>query len=368
MPQISIYLPLYNAEAALEPFLDSLRLQSFEGYELIIIDNGSTDRTPRIASKAAASDGRILFKSFEKRQNICLCNQWGLFLARADLFMITEAKARWSPEYLALLHEAIRSDDNLTLAYGQCGLSYPGPDGRSVFQRVSHDFDLTEKDPKARFIHLLEGPEFPLTYYGLFRRKMLLENHFLRHLFIYDCIRPLQEGLALTGPMVQINKEIWSMSTDTTLTVADCRSRQVEKLCAKKIEPFIPYMICFMLFMASIHTAPLSVDKKDELLGECVRSLLGRWRTELEAEISLIINQVDAGYIQHELFGDESSLPPGAFPYLNRLAYMNNWSSLHYFSNFIPNAPGLKSALSRCLCALGYQEEADFIELNGSVK
>lgn len=57
MPLLSVILPAYNAEAYLEPAVQSVIQQSFEDFELIIIDDGSKDRTPKILE--AIDDHRV---------------------------------------------------------------------------------------------------------------------------------------------------------------------------------------------------------------------------------------------------------------------------------------------------------------------
>lgn len=58
-PKISLLSPVYNEEAHLAEMLESLRIQSFECWELLIVDDGSTDGTLGIATEAARRDPRI---------------------------------------------------------------------------------------------------------------------------------------------------------------------------------------------------------------------------------------------------------------------------------------------------------------------
>lgn len=48
MPKVSILMPVYNAEQYLSQALDSIVSQSFEDWELILINDGSTDRSESI--------------------------------------------------------------------------------------------------------------------------------------------------------------------------------------------------------------------------------------------------------------------------------------------------------------------------------
>ena len=59
MPQISVVLPVYNAELRLTPCLDALLTQTIDSMEIIAIDDGSTDSSPAILDRYAESDPRI---------------------------------------------------------------------------------------------------------------------------------------------------------------------------------------------------------------------------------------------------------------------------------------------------------------------
>lgn len=58
-PCISIVLPVYNGEKFLQESLDSIMSQSFQNWELIIVDDCSTDKSPQIMDEYASCDDRI---------------------------------------------------------------------------------------------------------------------------------------------------------------------------------------------------------------------------------------------------------------------------------------------------------------------
>lgn len=61
LPRISIGMPVYNGEAFLEAAIESILAQTFEDFELIISDNGSSDRTADICRRYANRDNRIRY-------------------------------------------------------------------------------------------------------------------------------------------------------------------------------------------------------------------------------------------------------------------------------------------------------------------
>lgn len=60
MPKVSIIVPIYNSETYLRECLDSVFAQHFKDYELILVDDGSSDRSGEIVEEYASNDRRII--------------------------------------------------------------------------------------------------------------------------------------------------------------------------------------------------------------------------------------------------------------------------------------------------------------------
>ena len=58
-PVVSVIIPVYNAEHYLERCLESIQRQSFRDFELILVDDGSADRSPEICREYQARDSRV---------------------------------------------------------------------------------------------------------------------------------------------------------------------------------------------------------------------------------------------------------------------------------------------------------------------
>ena len=58
-PSLSIIIPVYNNECYVQATLESVLAQTYRDMEVIVIDDGSTDRSLNICQKIAAQDGRI---------------------------------------------------------------------------------------------------------------------------------------------------------------------------------------------------------------------------------------------------------------------------------------------------------------------
>ena len=63
-PEISIIVPVYNVERYIRQCLESIRLQAFSNFEVIIVDDGSPDNSDIIYNEYVDKDSR--FKSIKK--------------------------------------------------------------------------------------------------------------------------------------------------------------------------------------------------------------------------------------------------------------------------------------------------------------
>ena len=91
-PLISIVIPVYNASHTIERCIKSVLSQTYPQFELIIIDDGSTDNSLAICKKIAMSDSRIIIQhqdnngvSAARNLGIALCNgEWISWLDSDD--------------------------------------------------------------------------------------------------------------------------------------------------------------------------------------------------------------------------------------------------------------------------------------------
>jgi glycosyltransferase involved in cell wall biosynthesis len=88
-PRISVLMPVYQAERYLEEAVESILAQSFDDFELLALDDGSTDASPRILEALAGRDDRIRVRRAEHAGLVSQLNQGlaearGEFIARMD--------------------------------------------------------------------------------------------------------------------------------------------------------------------------------------------------------------------------------------------------------------------------------------------
>lgn len=96
-PIISVITPAYNCEKTIAFTIDSVLAQTFKNFELIIVDDGSTDNTSRIVSQY--SDQRIVHIYQENKERAEARNR-GIKIARGQYIAFLDSDDTWTPNKL----------------------------------------------------------------------------------------------------------------------------------------------------------------------------------------------------------------------------------------------------------------------------
>lgn len=104
MKKISVILTVYNEERFLPRTLESIIHQTFKDFELIIVDDGSTDDSPRILSEYSALDKRIRLIR-QENAGLTVSLNHGLALAEADVVARHDANDHSFPQRFELQYD-----------------------------------------------------------------------------------------------------------------------------------------------------------------------------------------------------------------------------------------------------------------------
>jgi glycosyltransferase involved in cell wall biosynthesis len=143
--KISVVIPAYNEEKLLGKCLKSLKNQTEKPFEIIVVDNNSTDQTAAIAKKMGA---RVIT---EKQQGISFARNAGFDAAKGGIIARIDADTEAFPNWLARIKKDIETDDKDAIT----GPAY-----------------YADPSSKLRFSHLVSA------YYFQFL-KLLYKNYML---------------------------------------------------------------------------------------------------------------------------------------------------------------------------------------------
>lgn len=141
MPRFSIIIPCFNAASTIRETLDSLRAQTFTDFEIICIDDGSTDQTRAVILDAQKADFRISLARNTGKGPSDARNFGTLALAKGDIIAFCDADDLWAPSKLTCLEAAFRFT-TADAAYSQIAFFQNHPDDATTISQVPRE-DLT---------------------------------------------------------------------------------------------------------------------------------------------------------------------------------------------------------------------------------
>ncbi len=120
-PLVSAIIVVRDGETFIGEAIDSILAQTLGDWELIVVDDGSVDRTARIVADYAAADPRIRLVTHPDRANhgIAASRNRGISEARGAYVAFLDADDVWTPEKLEEQTRIMEADPELGLVYGR---------------------------------------------------------------------------------------------------------------------------------------------------------------------------------------------------------------------------------------------------------
>lgn len=192
MIRISIVLPCYNVAQYIERCLNSIIEQSFKEFEIIIINDGSTDNILEVCSEYL-KDERIKIYTFEN-QGLSQARNEGLLLAKGEYVYFCDPDDYINPETLNTIYKKAKEGDYDAVHFGfktiyedQGGINYDSKEIPRIYQS-NHEI-ITEYLPKFIGIgqedlnqwkdvgNIWSLKEFSGVWRFLYRREVLISNN-----------------------------------------------------------------------------------------------------------------------------------------------------------------------------------------------
>lgn len=170
-PAVSILMPVHNEERYLPAALASVQRQTFSAWEMVAVDDGSTDATAQILAQTARTDPRIRIIS-QQNQGIVAALNRGLSACRTSLVARMDGDDICHPRRLELQLQAMRENPQIDLV--ACGVRhFPRPqlqDGMKAYEAWQNA--LVEHEEIERDLYV----ESPFAHPSvLFRRRAVVE-------------------------------------------------------------------------------------------------------------------------------------------------------------------------------------------------
>jgi hypothetical protein len=115
IPAVSVIMPLFNGADQVGQTIRSVLAQSFADFELIVVDDGSTDQGPEMVRTLADPRVRLIWQDSE---GFGAARNWGIRESRGELVAFIEAGDEWLPEFLGSSVAWLRRHSGCALSIG----------------------------------------------------------------------------------------------------------------------------------------------------------------------------------------------------------------------------------------------------------
>ena len=112
-PFFSVVIPTYNCAKLLERALSSVLTQTFQDFEIIVVDNSSTDDTHQVLK--AKDDPRMSVVGVQNHGNIAYSRNIGIHRSKGDWIAFLDSDDAWLPEKLETVRAAILGNPDIIL-------------------------------------------------------------------------------------------------------------------------------------------------------------------------------------------------------------------------------------------------------------
>ena len=145
-PRVSVVTPVWNAAATLAETVASVRAQSVEDWEMLLVDDGSADGSRALAEALAADEPRLRVMGWRDNRGPAAARNAGIRAARGRYIAFLDSDDRWRPEKLAR-QLAVMEDEGEALVF-------------SSYQRIDEGgrpLGQVQARPRVRYREALYG-------------------------------------------------------------------------------------------------------------------------------------------------------------------------------------------------------------------
>ena len=178
-PAVSVIMIFHNEVRFLAEAVASVRAQSFCDFELILVDDGSTDGSTSLAERLCNEDrqrSRLLHHLHKQRKGMAASRNLGLSQARGIYVAFLDADDVWMPGKLAEQVAVMESNPTVAIVYGRTLIwnSWdPGAGASDFLYDLGLEPDRVVRPPEALHVMLANRSQTPTTCNALMRRKVL---------------------------------------------------------------------------------------------------------------------------------------------------------------------------------------------------
>lgn len=202
MPEISVVVPAYQAEKYLEICVDSILAQTFKDFEVILVDDGSTDRTAELCHRLEVRDKRVRFLRHTRNKSQSVARNTGIMAARGKYVAFVDDDDLILGNMLECLYDAAERWDADVVDTN----SYiKSEEDNENIEKETALISCTELEPLSEetllSLDLKRRLDMYLRYglYGVIWNKMYRRDFLVRHNLLFPAEKIFSEDFLFTS-------------------------------------------------------------------------------------------------------------------------------------------------------------------------
>ena len=186
LPKVSIIVPVFNAEQYLTDCVNSVIAQSYSDWELLLVDDGSTDESYRLCQCFSEKDERII-AIHQNNQGVSAARNLGLVMSRGEYVCFLDSDDYWFRSEVLSTLVGLADGKNLDIIRGEHICVEDGALADMQYQQTDNDDIKCELLSSQEFFNRAIHHDFfvPLS---LFRKKIIAVKFDIRRRYLEDML------------------------------------------------------------------------------------------------------------------------------------------------------------------------------------
>ena len=230
-PLVSIVLPTYNRAYIISGALQSVLNQIYHNFEIIVVDDGSTDNTEEIIRNVACKDSRVKYFRNNENKGASGARNVGINLAKGEFIAFQDDDDEWRSDKLVKQVNLLQTlQENFAVVYSGY---YNIIDGEKIYISL-HDIYPYPREGNGNIYNSLLKGNFVATSSILVRKSALLD------VGLFDENLPMSEDWEL---FIRLSKKYLFKFIDEPLHVAYYTPNSLGKQSGAKLDGALRYLI-----------------------------------------------------------------------------------------------------------------------------
>ena len=215
MPEISVIVPLYNARKYLQEAIDSVLAQTFQDFELIVVDDCSTDGSWELVNSLYGENGKISLYRHACNKTAGGVRNTGLDHAKGKYIAFLDSDDLYMPEALSIMHRAAEKHGAEVVHSPGCLIPQGDQEHVAItdeFRTIIFDNMPASEEPalipedKAQRVELWASRKLYGTIWNKLFRRDFLDKH---HIRFEENLVPGQDAIFLFRCVFYAPKYLW---------------------------------------------------------------------------------------------------------------------------------------------------------------